>query len=36
MSGKKIIQLGEGVAQAFKEIKGTSATPGYKYIIYKV
>lgn len=36
MSGKKIIQMGPGVREAFKEVKGASAVPGYKFIVYKV
>jgi len=36
MSGKKFITLGAGVKEAFKEISGASATPGFKFLVYKV
>lgn len=36
MSGKKIITLGPGVTEAFKEIRVNTGASGYRYVIYKV
>jgi len=37
MSGKKVITLGAGTREAFKEIRGIStSTSGYKFAVYKV